>query len=145
MDTDISTRRGRGAELKLTFPEFWKAFAGANELAELWTQVFRDAQFQAQEQSLCARDRFDLMLFREPVEVPLFSHQFPRVFIRRHVPTIKKRPFTMNEIMPVIGSTQNFHWSVPMSATEVNAANSECLRRVVGGSIDGLFHEGSMA
>jgi len=51
----------------------------------------------------------------------------------------------MDEVMSAVCSFQKFNRAVPRPATKIDAAKDDCFIRVVGDTLNGLFHERSMA
>lgn len=104
-------------------------FPAAYKLAEFRPQIFGHTKFQTQEKCLRPGNWLDLILFLEPVIIPLIAHQLPRNFIRCHAPPVEKMPVAMDEVMSAVCSFQKFNRAVPRPATKIDAAKDDCFIR----------------
>lgn len=145
MNKDLQAQRRGASKVFLAWSEKREGFTAANEFSQCWSQVLWDAQFQAKEQRLCAGDWFNLVLFRQPVEVPFLAHQLPGDFLRRHAATIEEMPVTVNEVVPVIHARQRFRRAVPVPTTKIDAAKVGRLVGVVSDAADGFLHKRRLA
>ena len=143
-ETKVTKRRG-DSKVFLARSEKREGFTAANEFFQCWSQVLRDAQFQAKEQRLCAGDWYNLVLLCKPVEVPFLAHQLPGDFLRRHAASIEEIPIAVNEIVPVFHARERFIRSVPRPAPEIDTAEVFRLVGVVDDAFDGFSHKRRVA